>query len=258
MSRFEQLFSVSDKVALVTGAGTGIGRQIASTLASAGAKVVCAARNLERLEQVSAEIRAAGGDAIAIAVDVGSTASVEHLFDQADQAYGPVNVLVNCAAQDDYGLFPDIRDENWENLVNINLSGTMRTCRSFARRLMEAKQGGSIINISSIVGAAVMPGVPTYCTLKGATNQLTRSMAVDMFGHNIRVNALAPGYFHTEMTAPLWTSEAGQAAVARHPLKRVGHVEELDGPVLFLASDASSHVNGIVLNVDAGHSVQLH
>lgn len=258
MSRFEQLFSVSGKVAVVTGAGTGIGRQIASTLASAGAKVVCTARNLERLEQVSAQIRAAGGTAMAIAVDVGSTASVERLFDEAEKAYGPVNVLVNCAAQDDYGLFPGIKDENWENLININLSGTMRTCRSFARRLIDVKQGGSIINISSIVGAAVLPGLPTYCTLKGATNQLTRSMAVDMFGHNIRVNALAPGYFNTEMTEPMWSSEAGQAAIARHPLKRLGNVEELDGPVLFLASDASSHVNGIVLNVDAGHSTQLH
>ena len=256
--RLEQLFSLKGKVALVTGAGTGMGRRFSQTLAEAGAKVVCVARNRERLEEVAEAIRADGGAAVAVAGDVGDSASVEAIFDQAEQALGRVNLLVNSAAQVDFGVFPDVKDENWQTLINVNLSGIMRTCRSFSRRLIAAGEPGAIVNITSIIGTQVMGGVPAYGTLKAAANQLTRSMAKDLFEHRIRVNALAPGYFQTEMSAPLWDSDAGKAAVERHPLKRTGQVEELDGPLLLLASEASSHINGAVLTVDAGHSIQLY
>ncbi len=252
------LFSMHGKTALVTGAGTGMGRQFASTLARAGAKVVCVARNAERLEQVAAGIRHAGGQAVAVAGDVGSSESVEAIFDAAEHACGRINVLVNCAAQVDFGLFPDIKDENWDQLVNVNLTGMMRTCRSFSRRLIAAGEPGVIVNITSIIGGQVMAGVPTYCTLKAGANQLTRAIARDLFGHNIRANAIAPGYFETEMAAPLFDSEAGRSLVDRHPLQRLGKVEELDGPLLLLASDASRHMNGSVITVDAGHSIQLY
>mgnify|MGYP000314145804 CR=1 FL=1 len=258
MSNPVNLFSMHGKVALVTGAGTGMGKRFAGTLAAAGAKVVCVARNLERLEQVAADIRVAGGEAVAVAGDVGSSEAVEAVFDAAEAAYGRVNVLVNCVAQVDFGLFPDLKDENWETLINVNLSGMMRTCRSFARRLIAAGEPGAIVNITSIIGAQVMPGVPTYCALKSAANQLTRSMAVDMFAHGIRVNAIAPGYFETEMAAPLFDSDIGRMFVERHPMKRLGKVEELDGPLLLLASDASCHMNGSIVTVDAGHSAQLY
>jgi NAD(P)-dependent dehydrogenase (short-subunit alcohol dehydrogenase family) len=258
MNHDENLFSLQGKIALVTGAGTGMGRRFASTLARAGAQVVCVARNLERLESVAAGIRASGGQAVAVSGDVGSSEAVEAMFDAAERAYGRVNVLVNCAAQVDFGLFPDIKDENWEALFNVNLSGMMRTCRSFSRRLIAAGEPGSIVNITSIIGTQVMAGVPTYCTFKAAANQLTRSMARDLFGKGIRVNAIAPGYFETEMAAPLFDSDQGRSLVARHPLQRLGRVEELDGPLLLLASDASCHMNGSVVTVDAGHSVQLY
>lgn len=258
MTNVEKLFSLKGKVALVTGAGTGMGRRFAATLAGAGAKVVCVARNLERLEQVAADLRQNGAEAVAIAGDVGSSESVEAIFDAAEKAFGRVNVLVNCAAQVDFGLFPDLKDENWDNLINVNLSGMMRTCRSFSTRLIAAGEPGVIVNITSIIGTQVMAGVPTYGTLKAAANQLTKSMARDMFGHRIRVNAIAPGYFETEMAAPLFDSEIGKAFVERHPLQRLGQVEELDGPLLLLASDASCHMNGSILTVDAGHSIQLY
>lgn len=257
MFDIEKLFSLKGKTALVTGAGTGIGRRFASTLAGAGAKVVCVARNQERLEQVVAEIRAAGGEAIAVPADVGGSDAVEAMFDLAEKAYGRINLLVNSAAQVDFGLFPDIQDESWNNLLNVNLSGIMRTCRSFSRRLIAAGEPGNIINVASITGTQVIVGMPAYCTLKAATMHLTRSMAADLFGHHIRVNAIAPGYFHTEMAAPLFESEQGKAMVERYPLKRLGKVEELDGPLLLLASDASGHMNGSVLTVDAGHSITL-
>lgn len=254
----ESLFSLNGKVALVTGAGTGMGKRFAGTLAAAGAKVVCVARNQERLEKVVAELRKNGADAVAVAGDVGSSESVEAIFDAAEQAFGRVNLLVNCAAQVDFGLFPDLKDENWENLINVNLSGMMRTCRSFSTRLIAASEPGVIVNITSIIGTQVMAGVPTYCTLKAAANQLTKSMARDMFGHNIRVNAIAPGYFETEMAGPLFDSDIGKSYVERHPLQRLGQVEELDGPLLLLASDASRHMNGSIVTVDAGHSIQLY
>lgn len=258
MSNVEQLFSLKGKVALVTGAGTGMGRRFAATLTGAGAKVVCVARNQERLEQVAADLRKNGAEAVAVAGDVGSSASVEAIFEAAEKAFGRVNLLVNCAAQVDFGLFPDLKDENWDNLVNVNLSGMMRTCRSFSTRLIAAGEPGVIVNITSIIGTQVMAGVPTYCTLKAAANQLTKSMARDMFGHNIRVNAIAPGYFETEMAGPLFDSDIGKSYVERHPLQRLGQVEELDGPLLLLASDASRHMNGSIVTVDAGHSIQLY
>lgn len=257
MSRIETLFSLRGKIALVTGAGTGMGRRFAGTLADAGARVVCVARNGERLEQAAADIRTRGGQAVAVTGDVGDTTSVEAMFDAAERAFGTVNLLVNSAAQVDFGLFPDVQDDNWERLINVNLSGMMRTCRSFARRLVAAGAPGTIVNITSIIGDVVLMGVPTYGTLKSAANQLTRSIARDMAGQGIRANALAPGYFATEMSASLFDTEAGRALVARHPLGRLGQVEELDGPLLLLASDASSHMNGAILTVDAGHSIQL-
>jgi NAD(P)-dependent dehydrogenase (short-subunit alcohol dehydrogenase family) len=258
MSLVERLFSMNGKIALVTGAGTGIGRRFAETLAAAGARVICVARNRARLDQVVESIHAAGGSAHAITGDIGSVTSVEDVFNAAESVYGRVNVLVNCAAQVDFGVFPEVGEDAWNNLVNVNLSGLMRMCRSFSRRLIENKEPGSIINVTSITGTQVIVGMPGYCTLKAATTQLTRVMAADMFGHNIRVNAISPGYFKTEMASILFESEAGRAMIEKHPLKRLGNVEELDGPLLLLASDASSHINGSVITVDAGHSIQLH
>lgn len=258
MKFVEQLFSMDGKIALVTGAGTGIGRRFAQTLAAAGAKVVCVARNRDRLDLVVDSIRDTGGSAHAIAGDIGSAKSVEEIFDAAESQFGRVSVLVNCAAQVDFGAFPNIDEEAWNNLVNVNLSGLMRMCQSFSRRLIANGEAGSIINVTSITGTQVIVGMPAYCTLKAATTHLTRVMAAEMFGKNIRVNAISPGYFKTEMSSMLFDSDAGRAMIERHPMKRLGNVEELDGPLLLLASDASSHINGSVITVDAGHSIQLH
>lgn len=257
-SKIESLFSLNGKIALVTGAGTGMGRQFAHTLAAAGAQVVCVARNAERLEAVADSIRSTGGKAVAVSGDVGNANGIEAIFDAAEAAFGRVNLLVNCAAQVDFGLFPEIQDDAWETLIRVNFSGTMRMCRSFSRRLIAAGAPGTIVNIASIIGEQVIPGIPTYGTLKAATLQLTRSMAVDLTGQNIRVNALSPGYFETEMASSLFDTDAGKALVARHPLKRLGQVAELDGPLLLLASDASAHMNGSVVTVDAGHSLLLY
>ena len=258
MSRIEEMFSLKGKIALVTGAASGMGERFAHTLAEAGATVICAARRTDRIEAVAASIIKAGGKAIALPLDVGSTESVEAVFDQIEKAVGRVNVLVNAAAQLDFGLFPDVKDDNWNNLINVNLSGVMRTCRSFSERLIKAGEHGAIVNITSIIGTQVMLGVPTYGTLKAAANHLTRSMARDMFPHGIRCNGIAPGYFLTEMVADYFETDAGKADIARHPLQRLGRVEELDGALLLLTSDASTYINGAILSVDGGQVIQLH
>lgn len=257
MSNIEQLFSLKGKIAIVTGAASGMGERFAHTLADAGATVICSARRVDRIEAVAASIVAAGGKAIALPVDVGSTESVEELFNLAEKAVGRVNVLVNAAAQLDFGPFPAVTDESWSNLLNVNLSGAMRMSRAFSERLIAVNEAGSIVNVTSVTGIQVMAGIPAYGTIKAALNQLTRAMARDMFDQNIRCNAIAPGYFQTDMVAGYFETEEGKADIARLPPKRPGKVQELDGALLLLTSDAGSYINGVVLPVDAGQVLQL-
>lgn len=253
----KNLFSLDGKVALVTGGGTGMGRRIAFTLASAGAKVIVGARRQEMVEEVAAGIREAGGDATAVRLDISDVASIKAAFDQAEQTYGTVDVLVNSAAQIDFAPFPMIDDAAWNNLIDVNFSGTMRMCRECTTRLLEAKKPGSIINISSVTGLQTLKNVPCYGSLKAAVIQLTKQIAADLFNTGIRCNTIAPGYFLTEMVEAYFETDQGKEEISRLPSKRVGKVEELDGPVLLLASDASSFVNGVVLPVDDGQVLQL-
>lgn len=257
MSNIEKIFSLEGKIALVTGAASGMGERFAHTLADAGATVICSARRVDRIEAVAASIVAAGGKAIALAVDVGSTESVEDLFNRAEQAVGRVNVLVNAAAQLDFGQFPAVTDESWANLINVNLSGVMRMSRAFSERLIAAKEPGSIVNVTSVTGMQVMAGIPAYGSIKAALNHLTRSMARDMFEQNIRCNAIAPGYFQTDMVAEYFKTDDGKADIARLPPKRPGNLQELEGALLLLTSDAGSYINGAILAVDAGQVLQL-
>jgi len=253
MLDIQNLFSLQGKVALVTGAGTGMGKRFAYTLASAGAKVICGARRVEMVEKVAEEIRTAGGDAIGIKLDIGDNQSISNAFDIAERKYGIVDVLVNNAAQIDYAPFPMIEDEVWDNLINVNFSGTMRMSRECAKRLLAAEKPGSIINISSIVGIQTHKDVTCYGSLKAAVIQFTKQVAASLLTTGIRCNSIAPGYFITDMNKDFLEGPEGEKEIARLPLKRVGKVEELDGAVLLLASDASSFINGAVLPVDGGH-----
>ncbi|MGQ0620453.1 MAG: SDR family NAD(P)-dependent oxidoreductase [Panacagrimonas sp.] len=257
MSNIEKLFSMKGKIALVTGAASGMGERFAHTLADAGANVICAARRVDRIEQVAASIVRTGGKAVPLQLDIGSTASVEAVFDAAEKSVGRVNVLVNAAAQLDFGPFPAITDESWNNLLNVNFSGTMRMARAFSERLIKAGEPGAIVNITSVTGMQVMAGIPTYGSIKAAVNQLTKQIARDLFDQNIRCNAIAPGYFLTDMVSGYFDTDAGKADIQRLPPKRVGRVEELDGALLLLASDAGSYINGAILPVDYGQVIQL-
>ncbi|MDD3353831.1 SDR family NAD(P)-dependent oxidoreductase [Zoogloea sp.] len=251
-------FSLEGRVALVTGSGSGLGERMAHVLAAAGAKVACVARRLERVESVAAAIRDGGGQAMACRMDVGDKASIGPALDAIAARFGgPVEILVNNAGATDPTVFYQMTEEQWTSVLDVNLSGPFYASQVVAQRLIAAGKGGSIINIASILGHLAYPNFINYGTTKGALLHMTRYMALDLLPHGIRVNAIAPGYFPSEMTNPFYESEAGKKEIDNLPAKRLGRLEELDGPLLLLASEASSYMNGSVLTVDYGHSVRL-
>ena len=251
------MFSMKGRVALVTGAASGMGEQFARTLARAGAKVICAARRKERLDALAADIQATGADALAVSIDIASLDSIQNGFDTAEQAFGTVDSLINCAGQLMFGSLPDVPDVGWDNMMRVNLDGTMRMTREFSVRLIAQKKPGSIINITSITGIGVMSQVSAYGVVKAGLNHLTRYTAADLLPHRIRCNAIAPGYFHTEMSQDVFATEAGKAIEKGLPYGRAGNVKELDGAMLLLASEAGSFINGAILPVDSGQHIRM-
>lgn len=250
-------FSLTGKTALVTGASSGLGHGIAKGLAEAGAKVIAAARRTDKLSQLVEEIRSAGDEAIAVAMDVTDKKSVCRAYDEAEQQFGTVNIVINNAGVVDAKNVMKIDDESLDFVMNTNFKGAWHVAQEGARRLIAASLPGSIVNMGSTLGFSVLPGQASYCASKGAVIQMTRSMAIDLMRHGIRVNAIAPGSIKTEMNAEFYDSEAGKAYITQLPAKRIGEVDEVLGAVILLASDASSYINGVVLPVDGAHHVRL-
>jgi NAD(P)-dependent dehydrogenase (short-subunit alcohol dehydrogenase family) len=247
------LFSLAGKAALVTGASSGFGRHFARVLSRAGAKVALAARRLEVLEELAEEIRAHGRQAAAVAMDVTDPASVTQAFAQAEAALGPITILVNNAGVPSGAFFTKTTEEEWRAVMSVNLDGVFRVGQEAARRMAANRTGGSIVNIASLLGFGVIKGLSTYSATKAAVVSLTKSMALELARDNIRVNALAPGYFATEFNEAYLASAAGKRMMARVPMARAGEVDELDGPLLLLASDAGRFMTGSVVTVDGGH-----
>lgn len=250
-------FSLKGRVALVTGAGSGLGVHFAKTLSQAGATVVCVGRRLQPVEKVAEEIRQAGGNAHALSMDVTDPASIKDAFGAIQQQCGPVDVLINNAGLSNPAAFEEMTQEQWTSLVDANLSGPFYVAQEMAKRLIAAGKPGSIINIASILGHLARPKFLNYGTTKAAVIHMTQYMGLDLMPYGIRVNAIAPGYFPSEMTNPFYESEAGKHEIAALPIQRLGRHAELNGPLLLLASEASSYMTGTVLTVDAGHSVKL-
>jgi NAD(P)-dependent dehydrogenase (short-subunit alcohol dehydrogenase family) len=247
--------SLEGRTALVTGANGVLGSHFAQTLARAGAAVAVCARRVDSLDRAADAITGSGGRAVRVALDVTSPASVAAAFDQATATLGPLTIVVNNAGIAVTKPVLEHTEEDWKSVIEVNLNGAWRVAQTAARHMVAHKQGGSIVNIASILGLRVAAQLPSYVATKAALIQLTKAMALELARHRIRVNALAPGYVETGINREFFASEAGQALIRRVPQRRIGKLEELDGALLLLASEAGSHMTGTVLVVDGGHVV---
>lgn len=257
MTRSKQLFDLNGKVAIVTGASSGLGWQFASVLARAGVKVAIAARRLDRLGELVRQIEAFDGRAMPVLLDVTDSASVRACIESTETELGPISILVNNAgiAKRDHAL--NHQEEDWEKVLTTNLTGVWLMAQETARHMAKLGHGGTIINIASILGLTARGCLPSYCASKGAVVNLTRALALDLARHDIRVNAIAPGYIETDINREYLHSEMGKAMIERIPQRRAGRPEDLDGVLLLLASDASRYMTGSVIVVDGGHTAGI-
>ncbi|MDB5995470.1 MAG: Short-chain dehydrogenase/reductase [Pseudomonas sp.] len=252
----DALFSLRGKVVLVTGASSGLGAHFAQVAGIAGARVVVAARRVERLQALAEQLRGKGIEVLAVAMDVTCRESVEAAFDAVEQGFGTVEVVINNAGIGGAARALEVSEEDWRAMLSTNLDGVWRVAQAAGQRLVKAGQGGSIINIASILGERVGNGLSHYCAAKAGVIQLTKALALEWARHDIRVNAIAPGYFQTEMNDAYFESVKGQAYIkASVPMGKLGQLLQLDGPLLLLASAAGSFMTGAVLAVDGGHLV---
>ena len=251
----KNLFGLSTKHALVTGASSGLGRHFAGVLAAAGAKVSVAARRQDALAQTVETIRATGAQAQGLRMDVTDAASVEAALAQAEADFGPIDILVNNAGVTGTSAAVDVSEADWSSVIGTNLTGSWLVAQHTARHMIQHGQGGSIINIASILGLRVAGGVAPYAVSKAGMVQMTKVLALEWARHKIRVNAIAPGYIETDLNQDFFASDAGRALIRRIPQRRLGEARELDGALLLLASDAGSYMTGSVIAVDGGHLV---
>ena len=253
MNDLLQPFSLEGKVALVTGASSGFGKHFATVLSQAGAKVVLAARRTELIQAEADKIIAGGGEAMAVTMDVTSSASIAAALDEIESAFGVVTIVVNNAGITIPKLLLDLSDDDWTNVIDTNLTGVAYVARESARRMIAAGVGGSIVNIASILAERVQKALTNYAASKAAVVQFTKAAALEFAQHNIRVNALCPGYFNTDLNSEWFKTSEGQALIKRIPQRRTGTLSELNGPLLLLASDAGSLMTGSAVTVDGGH-----
>ncbi|HZQ11839.1 MAG TPA: glucose 1-dehydrogenase [Pseudolabrys sp.] len=252
------LFSLQGRVALVTGASSGLGVQFARALADNGAAVALVARRADRLKALKAEIEAKGGRATAIEADVTDRAAMARAFDAAEKAFGTVTILVNNAgiAQKPMRAV-EVPPEEWRKVLSVDLDAVFHNAQEAARRMLAVKAQGSIINIASVLGLGVAKGTAAYAVAKAAVIQTTRALALELAFRGVRVNAIAPGWFVTEINDAYLNGEAGAAIKRDIPMGRFGKEGDLDGALLLLASDAGAYITGATLVVDGGQVVQI-
>lgn len=244
-----QRFSVAGKRILITGASSGFGAHFAMALAEEGADLVLAARRVEKLEDTARAVRDLGRDATVVPMDVSDHASVEAAF--ADMP--ALDVVVNNAGVSHEGPTENIAEDEWDRVVDTNLKGVWAVSKFAIQQWKRDERPGSLVNIASILGLRVGGRVAAYTASKAAVVQLTKSLALDCARHNIRCNAICPGYVETDINRDFFNSPLAEKMLKRIPYRRLGDIDELVGPLLLLASDASSYMSGAIIAVDGGH-----
>jgi 3-oxoacyl-[acyl-carrier protein] reductase len=251
------IFNLTGKVALVTGASSGLGVRFAEVLAENGAAVALVARRTDRLAAVKARIEQVSGRALAVAADVRDRAAMRAAFDAAEKAFGTVTILVNNAGVAHSGRAVELTEEEWRRVLSTDLDAVFYWSQEAARRMLAAGTGGAIVNIASVLGLGVDKGVAAYATAKAGVIQLTKALALELAFKGIRVNAIAPGWIITELNRDYLESDRGKALTREIPVGRFGQERDLDGPLLLLVSDAGRYVTGATVVADGGQSVAL-
>ena len=249
------VFDVTNNHILVTGGSSGFGRHFARFLATNGAKVTLAARRAEALASAVAEIDGSGARAQSALLDVTAADKIATAMEQAEAKFDPIHAVINNAGVTATRPALDQDEPTWDSVVDTNLKGVWLVAQAAARRMIANKVKGSIVNIASILGLRVAGAVAPYAISKAGVIQMTKALALEWARYGIRVNALAPGYFATELNDDFFDSEQGKALIKRVPQRRLGQLSELDGPLLLLVSDAGSFMTGSVVAVDGGHLV---
>ena len=253
-----EMFSLQGRVALVTGASSGLGRQFAKALADNGAAVALVARRADRLKALKDDIEGKGGKAVALEADVTDRAAMVRAFDQAEKAFGTVTILVNNAgiAQSSRRAV-EVTEEEWRKVLGVDVDALFYNAQEAARRMLAAKKPGSIVNIASVLGFGVSKGVIAYATAKAAVVQITKALGVELAFKGVRVNAIAPGWFVTEINDKYLSGETGETLKRQIPMGRFGKDGDLDGALLLLASDAGSYITGATIVADGGQVVMI-
>jgi len=251
------IFDLHGKVALVTGASSGLGARFAEVLAERGAAVVLLARRADRLDALKGQIENSGGKAIAVEADVRDRAAMRAAFAAAEQAFGTVTILVNNAGVVSSGRAVELAEDEWRRILSTNLDAVFFCAQEAARRMLAAGTGGAIVNIASVLGFGVDKGVIAYATAKAGVIQLTKALALELAFKGIRVNAIAPGWIVTELNRDYLQSERGAALKREIPIGRFGEERDLDGPLLLLVSDAGRFVTGATIVADGGQMIAL-
>lgn len=258
MTKAADMFNLTGRVALVTGASSGLGKQFARALADNGAAVALVARRTDRLLDLQQEIETKGGKALAIEADVTDRAAMTAAFDAAEKAFGTVTILVNNAGVAQQSVrATDVTPEEWRRVLGVDLDAVFYWAQEGARRMIAAKKPGAIVNIASVLGFGVSKGTASYAVAKAAVVQTTKALSVEWASRGIRVNAIAPGWFVTEINDTFLESEMGQALKKDIPMGRFGNEGDLDGALLLLVSDAGAYMAGSTIIVDGGQVVKI-
>jgi NAD(P)-dependent dehydrogenase (short-subunit alcohol dehydrogenase family) len=252
--------NLKEKVALVTGASSGLGARFARVLAANGALTVLASRRVERLKDLRAEIEAAGGAAHVVPLDVTDRDSIRAAVDQAEREVGPVDILINNSGVSTTQRLVDVLPEDFDFVVGTNVKGAFFMAQEVASRMIERGRGqadfrGRIVNIASVAGLRVLPQIGLYCLSKAAVLHMTRAQALEWGRFGINVNAICPGYIRTEINDAYWDTEGGRKLVQMLPRRRIGRPDDLDGTLLLLVADESQFLNGAIIAADDGLSV---